>query len=122
MKRILVVEDNLINQKTFAAILRVYYIVDFANNGRDALCLLDSNEYDLILMDYSMPVMDGAETTLLVRNSENCHKDIPIIMITSNCSLEDREYCLVCGVNEYLLKPILPENLLYIIDYYLIFK
>ncbi len=120
MKRILIVEDNLVNQKLFGLILKENYIVDFANNGEESLYLLRRKEFDLVLMDYAMPVMDGAKTTSIIRNTESRFKNIPIIMITTNILEEDRRYCLKCGVNEYLLKPISPEKLLCTIERYFI--
>ena len=120
MKRILVVEDNVFNQKLFGIILKNNYEVEIVNNGVEAICLLNKKEFDLVLMDYAMPFMNGAETTLKVRNAENRIKNIPIIIITTNILEEERAYCLKCGANEYLLKPILRKELLQVIGGYLI--
>ncbi len=118
MKRILVVEDNFINQRFIAFILKDSYDIEIAANGQEALYTLAHKEFDLVLMDYAMPVMDGAKATSIIRNTESRFKNIPIIMITTNTLEDDRRHCLKCGVNEYLLKPISPEKLLYAVEHY----
>lgn len=120
MKRILVVEDNVFNQKLFEFILKSKYEVEVVNNGVEAIGTLNKKEFDLVLMDYAMPFMNGAEAILKVRNAENRIKNIPIVMITTNILEEERAYCLKCGANEYLLKPILREELIKVIESYLV--
>lgn len=120
MKRILVVEDDFINQRFLTFILKDSYNIEIAGNGVEALYTLSRKEFDLVLMDYAMPVMDGAKATSIIRNTESRFKNIPIIMITTNILEEDRRYCFKCGVNEYLLKPISPEKLLCTIERYFI--
>ncbi len=112
MNKILIVEDNPINQRYFYYVLHRFFDVEIVCNGIAALQILESKSFDLIIMDYLMPFMNGAEATCIIRKSNSTNSIIPIIMITTNCLLEDREYCLKCGVDDYLLKPISPDILL----------
>lgn len=115
MSKILIVEDNPINQRYFYYVLHRSFEVEIVSNGIAALQILESKSFDLIIMDYLMPFMNGAEATSKIRKSNSINSTIPIIMITTNCLLEDREYCLKCGVDDYLLKPISPEMLLEVV-------
>lgn len=117
-KRILLVEDNHVNQLVVTGILEeTGYTVQTANNGLAALEILAHcapDEYDLILMDCQMPEMDGYETSQNIR-SGLCGEEIarlPIIALTANAMTGDREKCLAAGMNDYLSKPIVPEDLL----------
>ena len=120
--RVLLVEDNLVNQKVVLAILRKKgYHIDVANDGREALTKLDaslgaSNQaYNVVLMDVQMPVLDGLETTRIMRL--NSHWDrLPIIAMTAHAMNGDRERCLQAGMNSYVSKPIQPALLLSIIE------
>jgi two-component system sensor histidine kinase/response regulator len=107
--RILVVEDNVINQKLTVKILQMTGIrTDTAANGQEALQRLDASPYDLILMDIQMPVMDGYEATARIRDprgSARAH-DIPIIAMTANAMKGDQEKCLQAGMDDYISKPI----------------
>lgn len=108
--RILLAEDNPINQKLGEVILnKAGYNVDIANNGREAvdLFLLDQNKYDLILMDIDMPELDGLEATREIR--KNGFKRVPIIALTAAAMKEDRDRCLQAGMNDYMTKPIKRE-------------
>ncbi|MGI4020383.1 MAG: ATP-binding protein [Janthinobacterium lividum] len=111
-KRILVVEDNLINQKVARQILLKagFETVDIADNGLKALDILRIESYDAILMDVQMPEMDGMETTRHIRNELKL--SLPIIALTASALPEDREVCFNAGMNEYVTKPFLPEDLL----------
>jgi PAS domain S-box-containing protein len=111
-KKMLVVEDNLINQKVARQILLKagFEAVDIADNGYKALELLQQNVYDAVLMDVQMPEMDGMETTRRIRNDLNL--TVPVIALTASALPEDREICLNAGMNEYVTKPFLPEDLL----------
>nr|WP_321454137.1 response regulator [uncultured Carboxylicivirga sp.] len=104
---VLLVEDNVLNQKLIFLNLSKYgFIIDIANNGQEALNKLDSNEYDLILMDLMMPIMDGLETTVAIRDKEKTTKEhMPIIGLTANTYDADREKCLAHGMDEYMAKP-----------------
>ena len=88
------------------------YAVDVAINGQEALRALESNHYDVILMDCQMPVMDGLETTCQIRLKEQGGAGhIPIIAMTANAMAGDRESCLAAGMDDYLSKPIQREQL-----------
>jgi two-component system sensor histidine kinase/response regulator len=113
--RILLVEDNIINQKVATKILEKFgFKSDLASNGFEAIQMLASTRYDLVLMDVQMPVMDGYEATAHIRNhSSNVRPhDIPIIAMTANAMKGDEEKCLQAGMNDYLSKPIDSQKLL----------
>jgi len=105
-KRILLVEDNEVNQLIAQALLdEIRVKTQTAENGLEAIKLLNQHEFDLILMDLQMPEMDGYETTLKIRN-ELTLSDIPIIALTANAMQDDIERCLKVGMNAHLAKPI----------------
>jgi PAS domain S-box-containing protein len=110
---ILLAEDNKVNQVLMAKILEKKKIrVDIAENGQAALCKLEEKNYDLILMDVQMPVMDGYETTLAIRRNEAVSgKHMPIIALTANATEEDKKKCLETGMDDYLTKPVKSEKL-----------
>jgi len=105
---VLVVEDNAINQMVVANMLQnLGLAVRTANNGVEALELLERNNFDLILMDCQMPEMDGYQTSYHIRRDQRpVLANIPIIALTANAMLEDRERCLAAGMNDYLSKPV----------------
>lgn len=105
--KLLVVEDNLLNQKLILLHLKRHgFIIDFADNGKIALEKVFKNGYDLILMDLMMPVMDGLETCVKIRERENgSGEHITIIGLTANTLDADREKCLNMGMDEYMMKP-----------------
>lgn len=105
--KILVVEDNDINQKVIELSLRkLVKIIDFANNGKEALELFGKNKYDLIIMDIQMPIMDGFKTTQKIREAEVATKThIPIIAITANALIHDKKACIEAGMDDYIAKP-----------------
>ena len=106
---ILLVEDDPPNQFAASRLLTLYgYRVDVASNGREALDLLEENDYALVLMDCMMPVMDGYEATAAIRDQASNVKNhaIPVIALTANTMREDREKCLAAGMDDYLAKPV----------------
>jgi CheY-like chemotaxis protein len=105
---VLVVEDNAINQMVVANMLESLGLsVQTANNGREALTLLDQHPFDLILMDCQMPEMDGYQTTHHIRRHHRQQlAAIPIVALTANAMVEDRERCIAAGMNDYLSKPV----------------
>lgn len=114
--RILVVEDNLVNQKVVVAVLRKRgYAVELANDGREALHRLEQEDFDVVIMDVQMPVLDGLETTRLIRRNERW-KTLPIVAMTAHAMTGDRERCLDAGMNAYISKPVHPARLLEIIE------
>ncbi|MGH1484683.1 MAG: response regulator [Cellvibrionaceae bacterium] len=114
--RLLLVEDNIINQEVAKGILAgLGYSADVANNGLEAISALNNSPksapYDLILMDCQMPEMDGYEATHAIRSGRARDPNIPIIAMTANAMKGDKEKCLAAGMSDYLSKPIDPEKL-----------
>jgi CheY-like chemotaxis protein len=106
-RRALVVEDNIINQKVAALILeKIGWTVLVANDGREALELLDHGPVDVVFMDAQMPVMDGFEATAEIRKREGDKRHTPIIAITAHVMAGDREKCLEAGMDDYVSKPL----------------
>ena len=112
--RILLVEDNLTNQQVAQGILRKLGLHgDVVNNGLEALQVLESTPYDLVLMDCQMPVLDGYQATGRIRDPQSLvlEHNIPIIAMTANAMQGDREKCIAAGMNDYLSKPLSPFEL-----------
>ncbi len=108
---ILLAEDNEINQKVAVALIeRTGLNVDVVSDGSLALKAIDNKNYDLVLMDIQMPNMDGLTATQNIRKMQE-YKDLPIIAITAHAMKGDREKCLATGMNDYLSKPIVPDEL-----------
>ena len=105
--RILIVEDNRVNQRVATLIVeKLGYTSDVADNGVEALRLLESKAYALILMDSHMPEMDGFAATAAIRGMGGRFKDIPIIAVTADALTGDREKCIQAGMSDYLSKPL----------------
>jgi len=106
--KVLVVEDNAVNLMVVANMLETLGItVRTAANGREALESLDRQAVDLVLMDCQMPEMDGYQATAEIRNHTNkTIARLPIIALTANAMVEDRERCLAAGMSDYLSKPV----------------
>ncbi len=110
--RILAVEDNPINQRVLASFLRpVGGEVTWAGHGEEALQLAATSLFDVILMDIQMPVMDGLSATRALRNSDSINADTPVIAMTANAMMGDRETCIAAGMTDYVSKPIDPRAL-----------
>jgi len=118
--RLLVVEDNHVNQKVVTAVLRKRgFVIELANDGREALAKLESGaEFDLVLMDVQMPGLDGLEATRLIRKDERW-KALPIVAMTAHAMTGDKERCLEAGMNGYISKPVHPAHLLNTVDEFL---
>lgn len=109
---VLVVEDNLANQKVARGFLmRLGWAVEVAENGRDALELMQRRTYDAILMDCQMPVMNGFVTTARIRRLEGSQRHTPIIALTAGASTDERTRCFESGMDDYLAKPIREDDL-----------
>lgn len=103
-KKILVAEDNLTNQLVILGLLEdTPFDVDLANNGQEAVDMFRENDYELILMDIQMPIMDGYEAASIIRKE---NKDIPIIALTANAMTSDVQKTMDAGMNEHLTKPL----------------
>lgn len=122
--RLLLVEDNLVNQKVVMAILRKKgYRLEVAANGREALAKLEASvrsgqQYNLVLMDVQMPVLDGLETTRVIRRDSNWN-DLPIIAMTAHAMNGDRERCIQAGMDSYISKPVQAIHLIATVEDYL---
>ena len=111
--RILVADDNPINQKLVYYTLKKFYEIETANNGAEVISMVKSKPIDLILMDLSMPVMDGARATEEIRLMEKeSNNRIPIIFVTTSDIEKDRINCMSIGADDYLTKPVNTEMLL----------
>lgn len=111
--KVLVVEDSpTMRQLIVFALKRIrsFRIVE-ANDGVDGLKKLSSDTFDLILTDINMPIMDGLKLVSMVRNDPK-YKSVPIIVITTEGAIEDRERALALGANEYITKPIQTTQIL----------
>lgn len=107
--KILLVEDNKMNQKLTARILENQgMVVTVADNGQIAVDLYQSHPFDLIFMDFQMPVLDGVSATRLIRETNST---IPIIALTSDSMFEDLNMCKSVGMNDYIIKPVDPKKL-----------
>ncbi|WP_295006437.1 response regulator [uncultured Dechloromonas sp.] len=110
-QRLLVAEDNPVNQELIKELLEIAgLIVDIAENGREAVTMVQESSYDLVLMDMQMPELDGVEATKQIRALTNV-SEIPIIAMTANVMKEDRERCLAAGMNDFIAKPIICDEL-----------
>jgi Amt family ammonium transporter len=119
-KRILVVEDNMVNQLVATEILeQAGYTTETADNGQEALDRLQTENYDLILMDCQMPVLDGFETTAKIRALDNSTAELPIVALTANALKGDRQRCLDAGMDDYITKPLDAEVLYTLLKKYL---
>jgi PAS domain S-box-containing protein len=110
--RILLVEDNELNQEVAEALLREDgFFVDLATDGRQAIEKIRQTDYDLVLMDMHMPIMDGLTATRELRRDPR-FGSLPIVAMTANVMESDRQLCLDAGMNDHVAKPIEPEQLL----------
>jgi len=120
--RILLADDNTINQKVAQALLNnLGYRADVVANGREAVQALGFINYDLVLMDCEMPEMDGFEATAVIRdsNSKVLNHAVPIIAMTANSMTGDREECIEAGMDDYLAKPVRKNQLAEVIGKWL---
>jgi CheY-like chemotaxis protein len=122
-RKVLVVDDNLLNRKLACAILKNNnFEFDVAENGKIAYDLFLKGGYNIILMDIQMPIMNGIESTKMIRDHEgesNIKTPIPIIAVTTFTRDTDKKNCYEAGMNEVLGKPYITNNLLEVLDRYI---
>jgi signal transduction histidine kinase len=110
--RVLLAEDDMISQFAIMSILgKLGCLVEVVENGEQVLAALEKDDYDCILMDVRMPVLDGVEATKKIRQSKSGYKDVPIIALTAHAMLGDRQKFLDAGMDEYIAKPVDNEEL-----------
>lgn len=123
--KILLVEDNLINQEVAKEILSDFKLsVVIASNGEEALEKLNKESFDLVLMDCQMPILDGYDATKAIRSGQANQANIdntqvPIVAMTANAVDGDKEKCIACGMDDYLSKPIDVQALSRVLECYL---
>jgi PAS domain S-box-containing protein len=109
---VLLVEDNDINRLYAKSILKNWNCyTETAENGLVAIEKIKNQEYDVVLMDIQMPVMDGYETTKAIRLMETPQRNVPIVALTANATKADVEKCIAAGMDDYLPKPFTPDDL-----------
>lgn len=117
--KVLLVEDNLLNQKFAETILKkVGCEIDIAENGLIGFEMYCNKRYDIVLMDIQMPVMDGVESTLRIRQWEQQHGlvPVPVVAVTAYALENDVERYLGAGINAYLRKPYQPKDLVELVQ------
>lgn len=116
MKKILIAEDNDSNFVLMSYILKKHYQFERAKNGQEAVEMVDKNQYDIVLMDIKMPVMDGLEATKAIKEK---HPDLPILALTANAFDSDRQLAMDSGCDDFLSKPVSSEECLETIKRYI---
>ena len=119
--RILVVEDNIVNQKLMELLLRSNgYDVTVAANGEEAVRFATNDSFDAILMDVQMPIMDGVTASRKIREWEHelppPGRHVPIIAVTAHVMKWNRDQCVHAGMDDFLAKPITKKSALYILE------
>ncbi len=118
--RLLLAEDNEVNRLVALSQLEALgYPVDAVENGFEALAALESQSYDLVLMDCQMPELDGYEATRRIRAQQASWRDLPVIAVTAHAMKGDREKCLAAGMNDYVSKPFRREELVAVLEEWL---
>ncbi|MGL6039757.1 MAG: response regulator, partial [Deefgea sp.] len=124
LRRVLLVEDNPVNRKVAQAMLaKLNCEVESAENGLEALHMLENADYDMVLMDINMPEMDGWSATRAIRNPQSrvLRHDIAVIAMTANAMSGDEELCRLAGMDDYLSKPVNFERLSLIVSKFIKF-
>lgn len=115
--KVLIVDDNNLNRKVFEHIIGLMYQFDIAENGQVALDKIRNGDFDLILMDIQMPVLDGINTLKAIK-SENL-TDAPVVAVSAFANQKDRDYFISMGFDDFIPKPIKPKMLLETLELYL---
>lgn len=116
--KILIAEDNLLNQKLVSFMLKNRgYDSKACSNGKEAVKLLEKGDFNLVLMDIEMPEMNGYEATRYIR--ETLHSDVPVIALTAHASEEEKQKCRMVGMNNYITKPFKAAEFYALIENYL---
>jgi CheY-like chemotaxis protein len=111
--RVLLVEDNETNRELVEAILKkVGFEIETAVNGVEAIKMCERSEFDVILMDCQMPIMDGFQATAEIRKLQKGRVSTPIVALTAHAMQGDQEQCLAAGMDDYLSKPVAPEDII----------
>lgn len=117
--KVLVTEDEAINRMYITTILeRNGWEIDEASDGLEAIEFIASNEYDVILMDISMPRLNGIDATIQIRKEESGDKHLPIIALTAHAFPSDRKKFLEAGMDDVVVKPLNEETLIEVISKY----
>ena len=116
LRTLLVDDDDMVQLQVRSLLEKQGYAVSLAQNGEEAMEALAENEFDCVLMDVRMPVLDGVETTKRIRNSKTQLKDIPIIALTAHAMSGDRERFLQAGMDDYIAKPLEHEQLIEVLE------
>jgi CheY-like chemotaxis protein len=116
--RILLAEDNIVNQRLAVLLLEKHgHIVSVVGDGKQAVAALDSREFDIALMDIQMPKLNGLEATKVIRAKEKrTGKRLPLVAMTAHAMKGDRDTCLAAGMDGYISKPIRALKLFEVID------
>lgn len=117
--KVLIVEDNELNIMYLSILLKKWEIqTEVAKNGNEAIQMTAKNKYDLIFMDIHMPLKNGFEATLAIRNTENPNQKSPIIALTADSVKEQMKKAKEIGMDEFLSKPFVPNQIYDIIERY----
>jgi CheY-like chemotaxis protein len=118
--RVLVAEDSMINQLVAVRLLERYGVrARVAADGREALAALAEEDFDAVLMDCQMPVLDGYEATAELRRREGDGRRTPVIAMTANAMKGDRERCIAAGMDDYITKPMRSQEVAAILERWL---
>ena len=116
MKKILIAEDNDSNFVLMSYILKKHYQFERAKNGQEAVEMVDKGQYDIVLMDIKMPIMNGLEATKAIKEK---HPDLRILALTANAFDSDRQLAMDAGCDDFLSKPVSSEECLETIKRYI---